>query len=158
MCQCSSDISWNHPRIVLRDSIPEVHSFAGFNTFSGVRVSTKIIQGIGVFCVEESTIKRGLLLLCHWAKIRKVATRKFPEFSNSPPEFSRFCVLHSWETETLKIYQQSPPFFNAKFLGMFTKALWRAGKLSIGPTSRNFKNTCRYFSIVFAQCQQNKHI
>ena len=45
----------------------------------------------------------------------RILLRIFPEFFE---DFSRFV---SWETETRKIHQKIPPFFNAKFPGKHEK-------------------------------------
>ena len=84
----------------------------------------------------------------------KLQNESFPKFSNIRPElcpefcsefspeiFEDFSCFVSWETETRKIHQKSPPFFNAKFPGkhekIFTKLFWRARLARIGFSSAN---------------------
>ena len=59
-----------------------------------------------------------------------------PNFApNFPLFFEEFSCFVSWETETRKIHQKSPPFFNTKFPGkseekihkVFFGFFWRAG-------------------------------
>ena len=67
-------------------------------------------------------------------QVRKVAEREFPEFFKFlsrilprillrifPEFFEDFSCFASWETETRKIHQKSPPFFNAKSPGKYEK-------------------------------------
>ena len=98
-------------------NFPPPRPFQNINCFNVV-ISASLRNLRGYFLGQKSCRRKVPIFFEFSSRILpRILLRNCPEF------FEEFSCFDSWEKETRKIHQTSPPFFNAKFPDIFEEKI-----------------------------------